>query len=278
MVRIIILGLFMLLGFSCQEEIRLDLDQEERIPIIEAIWTDDVGLNQVIVSYTRDYYDTLDNEIISDATVQIEDETTGEKIDFRYINGLKQYLPLNSKVAIVGHEYRLLVTIDGKRYFSAGKTLEPPTLDSITYQYEKEEFFRPEGYYLTIYGKIPFKEDNFYRLKMTRNDTLLNRSSDYFLFDDTFGSSILNNGFELMGFTFKENDKVKLELYRMNEEAFDYLNQLVSLLFNDGGLFSPPPENPKSNIQPENGEGRVLGYFMTAPVLIRTIVIQEEDS
>jgi hypothetical protein len=93
------------------------------------------------------------------------------------------------------------------------------------------------------------------------------------LFDDTFGTSILNRGFELSGFKFKEKDKVRIELYRLNQDAYDYLNQLVNLLFNDGGLFSPPPENPRTNIRVLEGNGEVLGYFMVSPVLTETVVI-----
>jgi len=48
---------------------------------------------------------------------------------------------------------------------------------------------------------------------------------------------------------------------------------LVNLLFNDGGLFSPPPENPRTNIRVLEGNGEVLGYFMVSPVLTETVVI-----
>jgi hypothetical protein len=64
-----------------------------------------------------------------------------------------------------------------------------------------------------------------------------------------------------------------MELYRLNKDAFVYLNQLVNLLFNDGGLFSPPPQNPTSNIRVVSGKGEVLGYFVVSPVLTRTVTI-----
>ena len=130
---------------------------------------------------------------------------------------------------------------------------------------------------MTLYGKIPFEDGNFYRLLVTKNDTLLNGTDDYFLFDDTFGTNILDNGFELNGFAFEENDKVKLQLIRLNENAYDYLVQFVSLLSNDGGLFSPPPENPISNIIASKGEGQVLGYFMTGSIISKTITIEESE-
>jgi hypothetical protein len=62
-------------------------------------------------------------------------------------------------------------------------------------------------------------------------------------------------------------------LYRLNKDVFDYLSQLVNLLFNDGGLFSPPPQNPKSNIRVVKGDSQVLGFFAVSPVLSRTVII-----
>nr|MBI1230713.1 DUF4249 family protein [Cytophagales bacterium] len=265
-----------LVGFcSCQEEVNLELKNIERIPIIEAVWTDRGNLNRVSVTYSRDFYDTIANEAVQDADVSIVNVRSGERIGFMYVDELRKFLPLNNKKAKIGEIYRLEVRIAEQLFYAEGKMLEPPVLDSITYAYSEEQFFREEGYYVTVYGKIPFQEDNFYRLKVTRNDTLLNNRTDYLLFDDSFGTSILDNGFELTGFRFRDNDKVKLELYRLNQAPFDYLNQLVNLLFNDGGLFSPPPQNPTSNILVENGNGRVGGYFITSPVLIQTIVIDD---
>jgi len=278
MKKYLYLHVFILSGlFSCQEEVHLELKNMEKIPVIEGIWTNRISANKVVVTQSRDYYDTLANETVSDAGVSITNLLTGDRIRFMYVANLGHYLPLNEKVAKVGSRYRLEVELDGKIYFSEGEMLEPPVLDSVTYAFSEEQFFRDEGYYLTVYGKIPFVNDNYYRVKIARNDTLLTSRSDYLLFDDSFGTSILDNGFELGGIAFEKNDKVKVELYRLNKEPYNYLNQLVNLLFNDGGLFSPPPQNPTTNIFPENGIGRVGGYFITSPVLSKTIIISEEE-
>ena len=272
----IIIGLISLL--SCQEEVQLDLGNVSKKPVIEAVWTNEVTENYVKISYTRDYFDTLTNELVENASVSIIDNASGTLVDFMFEDELGYYTPLHGQTAIPGHSYTLKVIVDENEYTSEGLTQEPPILDSITYVFEEESFFSDKGYYLTVYGKIPFEEGNFYRLLLTKNDTLLNGRDDYFLFDDTFGTNVLDNGFKLNGFAFEENDKVKLQLIRLNENAYDYLNQFVSLLFNDGGLFSPPPENPESNIQAINGEGQVLGYFMTGLIISKTIKIEALES
>jgi hypothetical protein len=150
--------------------------------------------------------------------------------------------------------------------------LAPPILDSVVWNYEKDRPFRGEGYFIKVFGKIPFLDNNQYRIRVFENDTLKNQREDYLLFDDTFGLQVFEKGLEL-GYAFQKNDRVRMELYRLNKDAFVYLNQLVNLLFNDGGLFSPPPQNPTSNIRVVSGKGEVLGYFVVSPVLTRTVTI-----
>lgn len=273
----VLVGSFLLLSLlSCQEEVFMELGDAEKIPVIEAIWTDRPGQNWVSVSYSREFYDTLDNEVVTDAEVFVTDPESGMRVDFRFVESLGYYLPLNNETAQIGHNYLLEVRIGEQVYQATGQVLQPPVLDSLTYAFYEEDIFRDEGYYLKVYGKIPFRDNNFYRVRITKNDTLLNRRQDYLLFDDSFGTSILDNGFELMGFPFKKDDRIKLELFRLNKEPFDYLNQLVNLLYNDGGLFSPPPQNPQSNIKVIQGDGRVAGYFVSAPVLTESIMIVVE--
>ena len=261
---------------ACQEEVFIDLAENPSTPVIEAVWTDNVGLNHVKIFTSKDYFESEEPIAITNAEVYIVNETSGSRIAFKYLPQTRSYLPVNNKVAKIGHQYQLNVLIGGNHYQAKGTTLEPPSLDSIAVEYKEERLFREEGYYLTLFGDIPFTSDNNYRIKIIRNDTLLNRRSDYLLFDETFGVPLTNRGLELNGFVFKKNDRVRVELYRLNRDAFNYLNELVNLLFNDGGLFSPPPQNPTSNISLVSGGGDVLGYFKTASVVSATVLIDPD--
>lgn len=264
-----------LLLFSCQEEVYLPLDQnEEGIPVIEAMWTDQGIYNEVKISLSNNYYDSAEYVAISDAEVYIKVERTGRIIPFRYFDGTKTYRATNpSERARVGERYQLNVNWRGKVFQSSGTMLEAPIVDSVTWKFEEKRLFREEGYYIKVYGKIPFTENNNYRIRVIENDTLKNQRDDYLLFDDTFGLRFFEEGLEL-GYAFQEKDEVRLELYRLNKDAYDYLNQLVNLLFNDGGLFSSPPQNPDSNIKVVSGDSEVLGYFVVSPVLSRSVLIQ----
>jgi hypothetical protein len=259
--------------FSCQEEVFLDLDQkEERVPVIEGYWTDQGISNEVRISLAKNYYDSLDKESVRDAEVFVKEQSTGRKIAFRYLDATQSYRPNPSERAIVGETYQLNVNWKGQTYQSEGLMLAPPILDSVVWNYEKDRPFRGEGYFIKVFGKIPFLDNNQYRIRVFENDTLKNQREDYLLFDDTFGLQVFEKGLEL-GYAFQKNDRVRMELYRLNKDAFVYLNQLVNLLFSDGGLFSPPPQNPTSNIRVVSGKGEVLGYFVVSPVLTRTVTI-----
>jgi hypothetical protein len=259
--------------FSCQEEVFLDLDKKDaRIPVIEGHWTDQGIYNEVKISLSKNYYDSLEQELVRDAEVFVKEMSTGRKITFSYLNATRSYRPNPGERAKIGEIYQLNVSWKGQVFQSEGLMLEAPTVDSVTWAYQEKRLFRDEGYYVKVYGKIPFQDNNFYRIRVIENDTLKNQREDYLLFDDAFGLQVFEEGLEL-GYAFQKNDRVRMELYRLNKDAFDYLSQLVSLLFNDGGLFSPPPQNPESNIRVVKGDSQVLGYFVVSPVLTRTVTL-----
>ncbi len=272
--RLIWIFIALFLG-SCQEEVNLPLGtKSELVPTIEAFWTDQGSFNEVKISLSKDYYDSTEVVVIRDAEVLITVPGTDKVVPFSFFGTTNSYKPVNPlEKAKVGETYQLNVRWGDNVYVSEGVMLEPPIVDSVTWSFEEERIFRDEGYYIKVYGKIPFEKDNNYRIRVIENDTLKNQREDYLLFDDTFGLTFFEKGLEL-GYAFEENDRVRLELFRLNRDAFDYLNQLVNLLFSDGGLFSPPPQNPQTNIRVVTGSPEVLGYFVVTPVLSRSLVIQ----
>ena len=263
------------LFFSCQEEVFLPLGEKDQlVPTIEGIWTDNGIYNSVRITLSKNYYDSTDTQVITDAEVVITIPGTEKVIPFRYFGATKTYRPVNPlERAVIGENYQLFVKWKDVVFRSEGVMLEPPLIDSVRWNFQEKRLLREEGYYIKVYGRVPFKQDNNYRIRVIENDTLKNQRDDYLLFDDTFGLKFFEQGLEL-GYAFKENDRVRLELYRLNRDAYTYLNQLVNLLFSDGGLFSPPPQNPETNIKVVQGNSEVLGYFMVSPVLARTVVIQ----
>lgn len=271
-----ILYLFGLILFvSCQQEVYLPLDTiDQQIPVIEGIWSDKSYYNEVKISLAKNYYDTTDRAIIKDAEVMVMTPDRYVIVPFTFDETSQSYKNLNPEIlAEIGKDYELHVAWQNNYYVASGQMLAPPILDSLTYQYQEERFFYDEGYYIKAYGKIPFEEDNYYRIRIIENDSLKNDRDDYLLFDDTFGFTFFEDGLEL-GYAFEAEDVVRMELFRMNKDIYNYFTQMVGLLYNDGGLFSPPPQNPESNIQVQQGGGEVLGYFMVSPIISETVRIE----
>jgi len=264
--------------FSCQEEVDLPLATIDRIiPIIEGVWTNDPYYNEVRVSLAKNYLDTTDYQSITDAKVLIRTSDGSSVFDFAYNEGTDSYRTVKSKaVGKIGETYELNVLWGEYEFQSTGFMLEPPIVDSLSYKYEEERLFRDKGYYIKVYGQIPFEDNNYYRIRVIENDTLKDGKNDYLLFDDSFGLKFFNEGLEL-GYTFDAGDNVRLELFRLNQGPYNYLVQLVNLFFSDGGLFSPPPQNPDSNIKVVKGNVDVLGFFSVSPVLRDRVTIKAED-
>lgn len=270
--------LIALCAFACQIEVDLPLATVEgEVPVIEGLWSDLNYYNEVKISLAKDYLDTMDNTLIKDAEVMVYETKTGNQIPFQYYEASESYRPVKLyETAEIGVNYTLKVKWGDNEYEASATMLAAPTVDSLKYSYQDERLFRDAGYYIKVYGEIPFSTDNYYRIRVIENDTLKNNRDDYLLFDDTFGLDFFEEGLEL-GYAFDAGDKVRLELYRLNEEPYNYLNQLVGLLYSDGGLFSPPPQNPDTNIKVVKGSTNVMGYFNVSPVLVETILIEPEE-
>jgi hypothetical protein len=263
---------------SCQEEVELPLaNLDQMVPVIEANWTDQRLYNEVRVSLAQSYFDNGSRNVISDAEVTIRELGSSKIIRFGYRPETFSFRPLNSnEIAKIGKTYRLEVKWKEHVFQAEGTMLEPPILDSLTYEFVEKKPFREDGYYIKVFGKIPFQNDNNYRIRIIENDTLKNGRNDYLLFDDTFGLNFFEEGLQL-NYAFDAGDIVSLELYRLNGEMYDYFTQLVNLLFSDGGLFSPPPQNPNTNIKLIKGKSDVLGFFLVSPILRETVKIEAKQ-
>jgi hypothetical protein len=91
--------------------------------------------------------------------------------------------------------------------------------------------------------------------------------NNIYVFDDkVLGSSL--NGLP-SPILFREGELASVEIYSLTRQQFVYLTDLASLLHSDGGMFSPPPANPRNNIS-----GGVLGLFQVSGINRASILIE----
>src|SRR5690606_20848095 len=114
------------------------------------------AFNEVKITLSKDYFDSTEVEVISDAEVFITIPGTDKVIPFIFLGGSNNYRASNPQErAQVGETYRLNVKWKDNVYVSEGVMLEPPKVDSVTWSFEEERLFRDEGYYIKVYGEIP---------------------------------------------------------------------------------------------------------------------------
>jgi hypothetical protein len=266
--------LFMLVAFSsCEEIIDLPLrGKDSPALIVEAELIDVKGYSFVRLGETLDFYDPREEPKVSGAIVLVTDQE-GNKMDFLESDeevGL--YLPQDSEYkGIVGNTYTLSIEYKGDIFTAESKIFPTADIDSVQIRFTEESRFQDAGYYLYFYAKEPQETKDYYFWRNYRNDTLIYENAGDLLYasDEVIGEQI--NGFQFP-FAYQKGDTVRLEQYSITKEAFEYYDDLVDVSFNDGGLFSSPPVNPRTNIKGQN----VLGLFMTSSMISITTFVPKE--
>ena len=254
---------------GCREETSFELRNTDPLLVIEGTVLDGEGPHQVDSTLTTDYFDEGGRPRAAGALVVIEDDAGQRDVLTETENGV--YVT-DSLEGIIGRTYRLYVRYNDIEYEAYGHMNEAPIFDSLTYRYREERVFLEEGWYIYFYGQTPKNDISYYRWKVYENDSLYDEPNDYLLGDDEFISGVIAD-LELP-YDFEEKDTVRVEMFTLDLGMFTYYNEVVSLLFNDGGLFSPPPQNPPTNITVIDREDvQPLGFFQVSPMDFQEIII-----
>lgn len=267
--------IFLILGLiqACDRPIDLDIDQVPPKLVIQGQVTDQKEKSFIYLTWSNLFYDAGDPRVETGGYVVVKDGEGNEVVFEHNPDSLGMYLPPTDFVGVKGKIYTLEIEVDGVDYSASDTLPGTAAIDSLTSSVNVRESLDPdeEGrfYDVKIYGKEPKEELNFYMFRFYRNDTIVRRfSSDIFVTDDTF------LGEEIKGFPFPfysaESDKVVLEMYGISRNAFIYYSDLQLVLGNDGGMFSPPPANPRSNI-----DGDALGFFLVSSIASDTLIVSK---
>jgi hypothetical protein len=276
MKNVLLILLSSILFWSCEETVLLDLNQTAPRLIIEGQVTNQPGYQYVKLTRSVGFYDTGDSPAVDDASVLVTDNL-GNEIVFVYNPGNVEdstgfYVPAAPFVGVIGRSYTLHVTADGELY-EAKDDLQPVTaIDSLTYRINDDEQQDPKDdgkiYEVLFYAKEPQERVDYYLLKYYRNDslTVYFDTDIYYADDEVLGENIdglASPVYYAMG------DTARVEMYSLTRNGFVFYNDLQSLLNSDGGLFSQPPSNSRTNLS--NG---ALGYFQASALEWKEIIIK----
>lgn len=268
---IVLFGIASFVG--CEEVVDLDIDQAPPQLVIDGLVTSEDTTHFVRITRSADFYGN-GGEDVTDASVQVSDEIGNI---YNYTHNPEGYDSLNgfyySDQQYSGREYgiyNLDITIGGDSY-NASDTLRPiTTIDSLQIQIDQDAVDDPDSdgkiYQVLLYAKEPQETTDFYYFKFYR-DNVLDASDNVFVFDDKLLGESLNGLPSPVHF--REGEYASVEIYSLTRVQFVYFTDLGNILNNDGGMFSPPPANPRSNIS-----GGALGLFQVSGVSRGSILIE----
>jgi len=268
--------LSVILFISCEETVKLDTLQAPSKIVIEGIVTNVEGIQFVKITKSTDFYQSGKTPRVTNATVTVQDDLGSI---FPFVHNPKNesnrngyYYPSVSFKGSVGRTYKLKVIADGQTYEAQDQMTRTMTFDSLTTRINDDERKDPKVkgryYQVLLYGKEPQETKDYYIFRYYRNDSLslYNNSDIYNVDDQGIGANV--NGVTAPIY-FGLNDKVRLEALSVSRNAFLYYTDLYNLINSDGGMFSAPPANPRSNIS--NG---ALGVFQASAIASKEIVIK----
>jgi uncharacterized protein DUF4249 len=266
--------LISLVIFSCEEVIVIDIDQAPPQLVIDGLVTDEDTVHKVRITKSAGFYGES-GENVANADVEVADNF-GNVYNYTHnpqgYDSLQGYYFSDQRFAgIVNGVYELRVTL-ANQTFIGRDTLRPITpIDSLSIRVDTHAVDNPDNdgkiYQVLLYAQEPQATVDFYYFKFYRDSLIEDEDNNIYVFDDkVLGSSL--NGLP-SPILFREGELASVEIYSLTRQQFVYLTDLASLLHSDGGMFSPPPANPRNNIS-----GGVLGLFQVSGINRASILIE----
>lgn len=272
------IAVFAAIMFSCEESIKLDLEQTPPTVVIEGLVTNREGLQSVKVSMTADFYSTNKTPRVTDAVVTVRD---GQGNEYPFVHnpdadpekdGL--YLPQDESITgVIGQKYTLTVVVDGITYTATDNLAPVIPIDSLKYRLNEDEAEDPKDFgkahEVLIYAREPQEQTNFYLFKFYRNDSLkYYNDTDIYFSDDKYLAEKID-GIESPIY-YAPGDEARVEAYSISRAGYVFYYDLSTILNNDaGGMFGPVPASPRTNLS--NG---ALGFFQVSAVNSASITIE----
>lgn len=284
---------------ACIDEIKLNVDTEQRTLVVDGFVTDSLGDFQLKLSQSSVIGIGNDNILDpeSGATVNLLDTDGGSYPYAESAADAGIYILEQFKVER-GKQYFIdIVLQNGKHYQSTPSQLRSSSkIDNISYTVFESTYRNNIGDLVTdelislnidtdvrdaesppflrwrVEGQYVIREISPGNLNPKRCFVTNNLDQNVI---SVFDASLLNEGVlrnqeiasTILDFRFTENFCFHISQYAISEEEFDYWNSIKEVIEIDGSLFDPPPGTVIGNIRNvDNPEEIAVGYFSVASI------------
>jgi hypothetical protein len=262
---------------SCEEIVNLPSPVSDHYLVVEANLTNQNTPQQIILSRSQDYFDQSNAPKISGAEVIVSD-TLGNKFTFTEkvaLSGIYQWEPSAQKPKLgnSGTNFTLQVKWQSETLTATAKMNRVPPIDSILYQFDESTGRQTSddnpknGYDAQFYARDLRGLGDCYRVKTFRNGKLFNDPSNLTLaYDAGFQKGSMTDGFmfilpirrSISPQLYLEKDTIRVELWSISEDQFNFFSQ-ARLELNNAGLFSRPAANIPTNFKNANPASKLQG-------------------
>ncbi|KLT68175.1 MULTISPECIES: DUF4249 domain-containing protein [unclassified Flavobacterium] len=248
-------GLFVLFFSSCEDTVKLDLNEGTPKIVIDAelIWKKGTtGSEQTIrISKTTSYYNA-DTPKVSGAQVRVENSNGTSFIFNESAPGV--YVCTNF-VPVVDMDYVLHVQAEGQSFTAVEKLTSVTPINKVEQKYVPD-ISGPDVLVVQIYFNDPADKSNYYLtdfksdflkfpLYVNSDDELLNGNEISIQFGDT---------------DLKPGKTIAIVNRGISKNFFNYMKLILEA--SQGNPFSVPPGNIRGNIvNTKNADSYAMGYF-----------------
>jgi hypothetical protein len=265
---------------SCEDVVQLESVKTDALLAIDGTITNQLG-NQVLrLTKSQGYFDNSTPQPTQGAIVQVKDNL-GNIFDFKDLKNDGNYVwvpkVLSQSMGVIGRKYIMQVKLEGETYEAVSEMKRVPKIDSIRYQFEKAEFGQKgpkEGYDVHFFANDLKGIGDCSTMKAYKNGKLIGKLGDNIIFDGGFTKGSVADGLLFVEFSrrvytelYSENDLVRIELYSITEDEFDYLSRVQNQI-NNTGLFASPTSSVGTNIfnLNKNSTKKAAGWFGASAV------------
>jgi len=272
-IKILTIFLSFVILSSCQKVIDVKIDQGATQLSVDGEITDQFGPYTIMLTKTQNYFNNNPALGVKGAIVIINDsdgivDTLKEISEGKY--------QTNKLLGKIGNKYNLYVkSAEFGEYSAQTEIRRAFKFDTIYSKYEEDDFsFKKQMQYDVRYSYTDNKGlGDAIRVKYYINDTLQNKPDDLEFHSDENVDGNQIKDLRVNRKALKVNDKVTIKLLSITHDYFQFLTELEKQI-NNGGLFSNPPANVRTNILNKDPNGiKATGYFRGISLRLKDVVV-----